>query len=234
MDLSGKKVFVAGGTGAVGEGIVRVLLKHGATVMVSSRNPDNINKLKEYVGNDGNLLTTIGDISTPDGVSEVFRWVKEVSPKLDGIVASVGSWWQGPPIYEVDYETYLRVLENRLHPHFLLLKTFIPYLMEQGFGTYITLGGTHAETPFPKSSLVSISGAAQLMMSKIIFEELKDTKVRFIHLLLGVVNTRKVRDRAGPDWITAEEVGEFISFLFSDMGRMVSNTVIRLPARPPI
>lgn len=236
MDLNGKNVFVAGGTVAVGEGIVKSLLMNGATVLVSSRKRENLDKLREYVEDvkSGSLLTTVGDISNPKGVLEVFQWVRENSHSLDGVIASVGSWWQGPPIYEVDYDTYLRVFENRLHTHFLMIRTFIPYLREQGKGTYISLGGTHAEIPFPSSSLVSISGAAQLMMSRIVFEELKGTKIRFIHLLLGAVNTRKVREKAESNWITAEEVGEFISYLLSGKGRVVSNTVIRLPSRPPV
>lgn len=233
--LEGQHVVVAGGTGAVGEGIVRVLLDEGATVLVPSRSKERIEALRAYVGQKGSkrLRTWVGHIGTPEGAEAFKTWVLTQTSKIDGVVASVGSWWQGPPLYEVPYETYQEVLHQRLTSHFLLIRAFVPVLLAQGHGLYVTLGGSHAENPFPKSSLVSIAGAAQLMMTRIMMEELQTTAVRWVHLLLGPVNTRKVRDQAKPDWITAEEVGEFIAFLLSPQGRMVGRTVIRLYSRPP-
>ncbi len=233
--LAGSNIVVAGGTGAVGEGIVRVLIREGATVLVPSRSRERLETLRAYVHPDppDRLRTWVGDIGTPEGVESFKNWALAEVSRIDGFVASVGSWWQGPPLYEVPYETYQAVLHQRLTSHFLLTRTFVPVFLQQGQGTYITLGGSHAETPFPKSSLVSIAGAAQLMITRIMMEELKQTPIRWIHLLLGPVNTRKVRDQAQPDWITAEEVGEFIAFLFSSQGQMVGRTVIRLYGRPP-
>ena len=48
--LEGKTAFVAGGTGGVGEGIVRAFLDEGATVVVPSRKQENLDQLRGYLG----------------------------------------------------------------------------------------------------------------------------------------------------------------------------------------
>lgn len=48
--LSGKIALIAGGTGGVGEGIVRAFLKEGATVVVPSRSSENLEQLRGYLG----------------------------------------------------------------------------------------------------------------------------------------------------------------------------------------
>ena len=47
MKLDKAKVVVAGGTGGVGEGIVRAFLKQGAHVVVPSRSESKLEGLRE-------------------------------------------------------------------------------------------------------------------------------------------------------------------------------------------
>lgn len=49
MNIGNSKILIAGGTGALGEGIVRTLLQQGAHVLVPTRDPQKVEKLREYV-----------------------------------------------------------------------------------------------------------------------------------------------------------------------------------------
>ena len=58
--LEGKIIYIAGGAGNVGEGIVRGCLKEGATVVTSSRSSDKLDRLRELLKNTPTeKLTTI-------------------------------------------------------------------------------------------------------------------------------------------------------------------------------
>jgi NADP-dependent 3-hydroxy acid dehydrogenase YdfG len=48
--LDSKIALIAGGTGSVGEGIVRAFLKQGATVVVPSRTAERLEQLRGYLG----------------------------------------------------------------------------------------------------------------------------------------------------------------------------------------
>jgi len=47
--LDGKTALIAGGTGGVGEGIVRAFLSEGATVIVPSRSSDRLQQLTDQL-----------------------------------------------------------------------------------------------------------------------------------------------------------------------------------------
>jgi len=47
--LADKTAYIAGGTGNVGEGIVRAFLKEGATVVTSSRKQEKLDLLRDLL-----------------------------------------------------------------------------------------------------------------------------------------------------------------------------------------
>ncbi len=83
-----------------------------------------------------------------------------------------------------------------------------------------------AETPIPNYSLAGIPAAAQLMMAKVLMQEMKDSPIRINEVLInGTVNTRISAEKARPQWITADEVGDYVAWLVSDKAHMVRSSV---------
>ena len=86
--------------------------------------------------------------------------------------------------------------------------------------------------PIGKYGPVCVNSAAQLMLARVLFEELKDTRVRINQVMFGMVATRARSAYAKPQWLTAEEIGEFLAYLVSPGGRMIANSVLHLGDRP--
>jgi NAD(P)-dependent dehydrogenase (short-subunit alcohol dehydrogenase family) len=74
------------------------------------------------------------------------------------------------------------------------------------------VNGYSATTPYAQAAPMSVSAAAQLMMARVMAEELSGTPVRVNALVLGPVMTR-ARSRGRPEWLGAGEVGEFAAEL---------------------
>lgn len=76
MILDQKIAVVAGGAGGVGEGIVRALLKNGATVVVPSRTKYKLDRLKEYTADipNGTLITVTGGVNTEENRIELSNY----------------------------------------------------------------------------------------------------------------------------------------------------------------
>eukprot|EP00549_Striatella_unipunctata_P022833 CAMPEP_0118700856 /NCGR_PEP_ID=MMETSP0800-20121206/16858_1 /TAXON_ID=210618 ORGANISM="Striatella unipunctata, Strain CCMP2910" /NCGR_SAMPLE_ID=MMETSP0800 /ASSEMBLY_ACC=CAM_ASM_000638 /LENGTH=333 /DNA_ID=CAMNT_0006601573 /DNA_START=114 /DNA_END=1115 /DNA_ORIENTATION=- len=62
MSLLGQTAWVVGGVGVVGRGITRGLLQAGATVIVNSRSPERLEKLKDGLGDPNNLILVHGSL----------------------------------------------------------------------------------------------------------------------------------------------------------------------------
>jgi 3-oxoacyl-[acyl-carrier protein] reductase len=231
--LQDKVALVAGGGGHIGEGVVRAFLERGARVAVPSREEDKLVALRKRLGPLGGerLLTLTGEVAKPEEAERVRAEVERALGPLDAVVASVGGWWQGPPLTQVPVETWHRVLDNNLTSHFILARAFLPGLSRRAGSSYTLINGTAAEEAVARSGLASIAAAANLMLARVLIAEHKGTPVRINALVLGSIHTRRVPD-APPEWLTPDEVGTFCAYLASEEGRMVSGGVHHLVERP--
>lgn len=91
----GKVILVAGGTGAVGEGIVKYLAENGATVLVPSRSEEKALDALGFVDQPfrKNVFYLFGDISNEDDAQKMHDVIVDNFEQLDGMVSSLGGWW---------------------------------------------------------------------------------------------------------------------------------------------
>lgn len=228
-NLNEKTVFVAGGAGSVGEGIVRSLLQAGATVITISRHQEKLDALRDYLGDvvGDRLVTFTGDLGDFNSAETVKNQILSHQEHLDAVVASLGSTWKADlPMTQVSMDDWQQYLFTNLTTHFVCAHTFLPMLENKQGSSYTLLGGAAAETVVPNYSLVGIPAAAQLMMAKILMQEMKDEPVRINEVMINsLVNTRNSADQAQSQWITADEIGDYVAWLISDEAYMVRSSV---------
>ena len=227
--LAGKIAYIAGGSGNVGEGIVRTFLKEGATVVTSSRKDESLKQLRELL-NDTNtkkLITMTADLGDLASAEQLRDEILSKCDRLDAVVASIGgTWHRNVPMTEVSLEEWNKFLFTNLTTHFVTAKTFLPVLAKTKGSSYTFLGGGAANQAIPNYSVVAIPAAAQLMMAKVVMQEMADSGVRINEVIANtLVNTRASQDKAEPSWLTADEIGEYIAWLASDEGKVANGTV---------
>lgn len=236
--LDGKVVLVAGGAGNVGEGIVEIFLAEGATVAVPSRREESLNRLREYLGKMATerFVPLVGNIGTLAGAVEIRDRLLDKLGRLDSVIVALGGWWTGNlPLTELSMDVWQQYLESNLTSHFVAAKTFLPVLANQDRSSYTLLGGSAAEIPFPNVSPVAITAAGQLMLAKVVIEEMKqqDSKVRINELIVeGMVKTRVMEKYSQPNWISPQEIGEYLAWLASDAAYMVTGSILHLNQQP--
>lgn len=184
--LEEKIVYIAGGAENVGEGIVRGCLKAGATVITSSRTSDKLDRLRELLKDTPTeKLTTIeGGLGDFENAEIIRDKILDKFSRLDAVVASLGSTWErSVPITEVSMEEWQKFLFTNLTTHFVTARTFLPVLAQTEGSSYTSLGGGAADITIPNYSVVAIPAAGQLMMTKVVMEEMKDSGVRINQLI---------------------------------------------------
>lgn len=213
MILENKVAVVAGGAGGVGEGIVRSLLQNGATVVVPSRSPFKLDRLKEYVADipTGQLVTVDGSVNTEENSLQLSTSLHREFKQLDIVVASLGGWRQGYPLYSYPVAEWNRILADNLTSHFLAIKTFVPLLNPRS-GFYFHINGFSADEALPMAGPVAMTAAAQKSMIQTLAKEVDKTGINVYELILGPMKTRdRIKHGHGqPDWYYPEEIGHYI------------------------
>lgn len=205
-DLGDRRVVIAGGTGDVGEGIVRAWLKTGAHVIVPSRTESKVEEFRQVLSDLGQpekLDFIAGDYTGFDTAQEMAsRITAEFGPVTD-VIASIGGWWQGKPLWEVSEEEWQRYFIGMTTAHAATARAWTPRLPRTG--SYQLILGGSATSPVPGASIINMQQAALLMMRRVLSAEV-DSRQLFASQILGPVVTR-ARKRIDPDWVTNEEVG---------------------------
>lgn len=228
-DLEGTLILVAGGAGAVGEGITGALLRAGARVIVPSRSERKLAELGARLqpGAGGRLVTLNGDVSDPADADRLRAEIAGKFGPLDAVVASLGGWWQGPPVAELDLAAWDAVMRERLVSHFVCARAFAPALVEHR-GIHIFINGASAHYPVPGSGPVSIAGAALLMLARVMAAEGKPEGVTYRSVVLETSIVTRAAPHGAPDWLTADEVGRFVAHLIEEGGGKGDDPIIRL------
>lgn len=201
-DLSGHRVLVPGGTGAVGEGVVRAFLAAGAEVIVPTRSEARSIEFRALLGAvaDEHLHLIVHDYSTFAGAEDLIQQVVHFRGGLDSVVAPIGGWWQGRTLTETTEDDWDAAFTGLATTHMAVLRAALPNLNDRG--AYTIVVGDSATWPVPGSGLVSMEQAALLMMQRVAAAESGESR-RVFSLVLGPVTTRHAEGT-----VDARDVGE--------------------------
>lgn len=222
VDLHGKRILVAGGTGNVGRHLVQAQLAAGATVVVPSRAPEKLDALEGGLapGHRTRFVPLVGDV-TDEG--DAPRLLQRAGP-LDGAVASLGGYVPAPSLLDAEVTGLQRALQGYVIAHFAVARALIPAL--RGGGGYVMINGPLAFEPmFPGTGLVSIATAAQAMLARVLMKETPETAVRVNEV---VVYSSFGRGDEGRNRVTGSDIGRQVAYLLSDEGAGVRGRTIHL------
>lgn len=206
--LDGRRVLVVGGTGEVGEGIVRNCLQAGAEVIVPARSAEKRDALLARHATDGGSLTALlADFSIP-AQADALRDATLASGPIDAVVASIGGWRRGPALEAVSPDIWSDVFASSLHAHIAVAQTFVPVLRQRPGSSYILIVGAAADNPVPGSGPVCVAASAVKMLGRAYQAELGGGEPSFRLLQIETPVLTRSRPTGRPGWVSADGVGE--------------------------
>jgi NAD(P)-dependent dehydrogenase (short-subunit alcohol dehydrogenase family) len=204
-------VLVAGGTGFLGNAVVRELIGSGydvAATWVVARERERLES--EPV----ELIEA--DLFDADQVAAAISNVQG----LEAVVNLVGGFSDGPRVHETDPADFERMLRINVMPGFLLARAAMPSLIERGGGAFVGVSARPALRPFAGAAGYISSKAAVLALIQALDAEYKGDGIRCNAILPSVIDTPANRESM-PDadhskWVPPEQIAKVVRFLVSD------------------
>ena len=219
-------VLVAGGTGYLGNAVVRELIGSGydvaATWVVERERERLTSEPVELIEAD---LFDAGQVDAAlDAVSE-----------LEAVVNLVGGFSDGPRVHETDPDEFERMLRLNVMPGFLLARAAMPRMMERGGGAFVGVSARPALRPFAGAAGYISSKAAVLALVQALDAEYKGDGIRCNAILPSVIDTPANRE-AMPDadhakWVPPEQIAKVVRFLVSDDSAPTSGAAVPVYGR---
>ena len=187
MKLSGKVALVTGGSRGIGLATAKILSENGATVIITAKNPDRLEKAIEKIPNS---IGIAADIRKSDQVKNVVNEIIEKIGRLDILVNNAGMFPKIKQLHKIDEDEWNEVLDVNLTGQFRFTKEAIPHLRKTS-GSIINISsdaGIKAYQGF-NADAYSASKAALILLTKCWALEYSKDKIRINCICPGVVDT---------------------------------------------
>jgi NAD(P)-dependent dehydrogenase (short-subunit alcohol dehydrogenase family) len=225
--LTGTRVIVTGGTGALGRTVVEALVERGSKVAVPYRgDAGDVARLPGV----RTWLADVADVpAAASFVEEAAGWLGG----LDGLALVAGGFAGGAPFETASPGEWDAMMCTNLSTVANVCRAALPHL-QKGGGSVATVGSKSAESGGAGMSAYAVSKIAVAALTRVLALENRDRGVRFNCVLPGTIDTPANR-RAMPDadttkWTSPTAIARVIVFLLSPESAPVTGASVPVDA----
>jgi 3-oxoacyl-[acyl-carrier protein] reductase len=140
--LEGRTAIVTGGTRGIGAGIAALLAEDGASVVVSGRDADRLERaVKELEAGGASVLGVVADAARREDADRLVEAARERFGRIDVLVNNAGIT-RDALIVRMKDEDWDRVMEVNLRGAFLMTRAAAKVMMRQKGGRIINIAST--------------------------------------------------------------------------------------------
>lgn len=180
--MKGETAIVTGSTSGIGRKISELFLKEGCKVTICSRIEQNVNKtvnkFQEVYGD--SVFGSVCDVSDVTSMKKVVEQTINNFGSIRILVANAGiNLSYGPFEHMINNpEEIVSDIQVMLATNLIgvinSVSTILPYMINQGYGRIIVLGGGGGDRPVPYMTLYSATKGGVIAFSKCLATELKE------------------------------------------------------------
>lgn len=188
-DLRGKTAWIGGASKGLGKACAIALAERGARVIMTSRDPESLQKAVDLVVSaGGSAIALPADLSKPDQVTAAVNTVVQNYLPCDILVLNSGGPKPGGfmSLTDADWqEGYHQALGYMLS----ICKAVIPSMLERRSGRIITITSIVAAEPAETLALSSVFRGGVLNMVKILSKDLASQNITVNNVSPGAFKT---------------------------------------------
>lgn len=164
---TGKVAIVTGGGSGIGKTAAEALSESGATVAITGRTLDKVQKAAEEIQNKtGNTVQGFqGDVTNSDDIKRFLSEINEAFGQIDILVNNAGTLAPGT-IDSLDEEGWDHVMSTNAKSIFFTTQAVVPYMKENNYGRIINTASVAGEVSLSFSSVYGTSKAAAIHQTK--------------------------------------------------------------------
>jgi NAD(P)-dependent dehydrogenase (short-subunit alcohol dehydrogenase family) len=226
--LHGKVAVITGASNGIGESTARELARLGASVVLTARRIDLLEKIaREIEATGGKAFPLVADTTKPEDLRQMVQIAVDNYGRLDYAVNNAGIGSRGE-FLDIKEEDFSRVMETNVRGVFLAMQAEIPALLQSGGGAIVNVASVGGIVGIPGISAYVASKHAVVGLTKSVAIEYATRNIRINALAPGATETeiyahspRELKDRlasysAMKRWAAPQEMACAITYLLAD------------------
>ena len=193
MDLKNAKVIITGGSSGLGKAMAKLLIEHGAKVLITGRNIEKLNAVAQEIG----AIPFHANVAEQEDVMATFEAAKKELGGLNVLINNAGIASSWSKIDQLDIDQMRKVYDVNVFGAAMMGKEAAKIFIEQKSGNIVNIASTAALNGFPGGTIYSSSKFALRGMSKNWQQELRKFNIRVFNINPSAVPTAfNVEDRS--------------------------------------
>lgn len=237
FELTNKVALITGANGGLGDKIARTLHAQGATLALTDRRTDNMEKLKSELGD--NVEYFVADLTNAESISQLVKDVEAKFGHIDILVNNAGLTKDNLFIRMSD-EDWQLVLDVNLTAGFKLAKAAVRGMMKRRFGRIIGIASVVGVTGNAGQANYSASKAGMIAMNKCLAQEVGSRGITVNSIAPGFIRTpmtdvlpedvKKALLAKIPEAKLgeAQDIANVVAFLASDEAQYITGQTINI------
>ncbi|MDA3959062.1 SDR family NAD(P)-dependent oxidoreductase [Oceanispirochaeta sp.] len=219
LGLTGKQVFITGGSVGIGLAVAKAFAREGAAVAIGARNKERVETEAANIAREFGVKT-LGitmDVNKPEDIEQGRLIIEKEFGGIDILINNAGSGTE-EKVMDTPDEKWYAIWDLHVMSAIRTTRAFVPYMKKRGGGVILNTASICATQPLWYEPIYNTTKAALVMLDKCLANELVGDNIRVNTISPGLVLT--------PDWwktagILAEKEGitaqEYLDNLAHDL-----------------
>ena len=230
--LAGRSAVVTGGSSGIGLAVARRLGERGVWVIVVARGHAALERAAAETG----AIALAADVAAADAVSALPARVVDVCGGGPDFIINAAGAFGLAPLAQTPPADFDRMIAVNLRGPFLMIRAFLPGMLERDSGHIVSVGSIAGRHAFPANGAYSASKFGLRGLHAVLDQEVRGTGVRATLVEPAATDTplwERIDRNANPGlpapgtMLSAEDVAECIVFALSrPAGVAVRNLIV--------
>lgn len=173
-ELEGRRILVTGASGGIGRAVAARLAAAGAELILVARGAGRLEAAARELG----ARAIAADTADATAVASLRATLADAGASvLDALVNAAGDF-DLAPVAGTEPAMFDRMLDANLRGPFLMIRAFLPGMLERGRGHVVTVGSVAGRVAFPENGAYSASKFGVRGLHAVLEQELRGTGVR--------------------------------------------------------
>lgn len=227
MTVENKTIIISGASRGIGRATALLLAEHGANVVVTARNADELRELEKEATEGhvrGKIVAVPGDVASESDMEAVVKTTLDQFKRIDVVINNAG-YGIFKNVDEITVSEWDDVMATNVKGTFLLTKAALPALKTQGSGHVVVVASDVAKRTFAGGSLYTASKYAQEAFMGALRKEVRPFGIKVTGVYSGLVDSNFHAKGHGHEtsknWLKNEDMAESMLFIVSRPAHVV-------------